>query len=79
MKRRLGRFEVSDGGLRVDGGAFLFNGMKILSIAENPMTKVTEYYAIHPDFDEIGEAELAPTYEAYFPENSIYPKWRKKE
>lgn len=61
--------------LREDQGTNLFNRMIVLHAVNRFDIDATEYYVIHPDFEEIKEGERIPRYKPLFWKGSPFPQW----
>ena len=76
--KNLGRFYVSNvffHDLRPGDGANLFHGMVIYETNRRLDWRRTEYLAMHEDFDDVGEGEMAPVYKPVFDKMGAFPKW----
>lgn len=79
--RKVGRFMVHRRffeALADDVGVNLFHRMVVLRAREafDSLDRI-EYYAVHPDFEELPEGQIVPEYIATFYTNSIHPKWTR--
>lgn len=78
--RKVGRFMVHRRffeALGDDVGVNLFHRMVVLRAHEHFPSDRIEYYAVHPDFEELAEGQIIPEYIATFYTNLIHPKWTR--
>jgi len=78
--RKLGIFYVSDGffhDLKPGDGVNLFKDMVVFEAFRDFMKGKTKYIAMHPSFDDVDQACMAPEYQALFSNDSPYPTWVK--
>lgn len=76
--RNIGRFVVGArffDGLARGEGANLFHGLIVLDLQRNWVSGTGEYTALHEQFRDIAEGEMAPQYMATFRDGESTPTW----
>ena len=77
MNRRIGRFEISAIWVDAEDRPNILDRCLVLNVEHDFARCTIRYVAIHPDFDEVAEGQVAPMYEGLFSDGRRTPWWRR--